>query len=553
MTKILGISAYYHDSAAALIIDGKIVAAAQEERFTRIKHDAGYPCHAIEYCLKEGNIQKDDLDYVVFYEKPLLKFERLLESYLAYAPRGFASFLKAMPVWLKKKMHTRREIKKNLKLKGFNKIIFPTHHETHAASAFFASPFDDAAILTIDGVGEWDTCTLGHGKNNKLSIIQSIEFPNSLGLLYSAFTYYTGFKVNSGEYKLMGLAPYGKAVYADIIKEHLLDIKEDGSFALNMDYFSYGHGLTMTNHKFHTLFGGEPRTSESEITQREMDLAASIQSVTEDIVLNLAKETKRITGSKNLCMAGGVALNCVANGKLLRSQLFDNIWIQPASGDAGGALGGALFAYYHLLERTRSPDGVTDMMQGGYLGPSFSNQEIQAFLHKKGIPHHHLQTEKDLYDNVADIIDQGKVIGWFQGRMEFGPRALGARSIIGDARNTEMQSKMNLSIKFRESFRPFAPSVIKSRVADYFEMEEASPYMLLVANVKKNLIRTLDSQEHESMQSDDLTKRINIARSSIPAITHIDLSARIQTVDERNDRYHKLIKAFEKKRVKGSS
>ena len=406
MTTILGISAYYHDSTTALIIDGKIVGTAKEERFIRIKHNSVYPCSAFGYCLKEGNIQKDNLDYVVFYEKPLLKVERLFKAYLAYALHGFASFLKAIPVWLKKKIHTRREVKKNLKLKGFNKIIFPTHHETHTASTGLASPFDDAAILTIDGVGEWDPCTLGNGKNNKLSIIQSIEFQNSLGLLYSLFNYYTEFKVNSGECKLMDLALYGKPLYADIIKKHLLDIKEDGSFVLNMDYFSYGHGLTMTNNKFRTLFGVEPRTSESKITQREIDLAASIQSVTEDLVLNLAKESKRITGSQNLYLERGGTLNSVTNRKLLRSQLFDNIWIQPAV----GALGGALFAYYHLLERTRTPDDTTNMMQGGHLGPSFSNQEIQAFFHKKCIPHHHLQSETNLYNNGADIIDRGTVI-----------------------------------------------------------------------------------------------------------------------------------------------
>ncbi len=536
---ILGISAYYHDSAACLVRDGDIVAAAQEERFTRKKHDFRFPHHAIEYCLKEGGIRGTDLDYVVFYDKPFLKFERLLLTYLAYAPRGLKSFLMAMPLWLKQKLWIKDLIATELDFDG--KILFPEHHESHAASAFFPSPFKEAAILTVDGVGEWATASYGIGRDNQIEILAELQFPHSLGLLYSAFTYFTGFKVNSGEYKLMGLAPYGEPKYVDLIYNELIDLKEDGSFRMNMKYFNYCAGLTMTNDRFARLFGGPPRKPETRITQREMDIARSIQVVTEEIMLRMARHVHKETGMKYLVLAGGVALNCVANGRILREGPFEDIWIQPAAGDAGGALGAALYVWYQYLENSRQADNKTDFQKGSYLGPSFHNDEIEQFLKEENIPAQKL-SDAEIISTTADHIASGNVIGWFQGRMEFGPRALGSRSILGDARSPKMQSVMNLKIKFRESFRPFAPSVLEEHVSDYFEIDRPSPYMLLVASVRED--KRLDSYDGALTGLD----KLKVQRSVIPAVTHVDYSARLQTVNrETNPLYHALIHAFHQK------
>ncbi len=547
MSRILGISAFYHDSAAALIVDGDITAAAQEERFTRIKHDHEFPTHAVKYCLEEAGIEPEDLDYVVFYDKPLQKFDRLLETYVAYAPSGFRSFLMAMPLWLKTKLHLPREIKKALDKRYKKRIAFTGHHESHAASAFFPSPYEDSAILTLDGVGEWDTVTIGHGKGNEIELLKSLHFPHSLGLLYSAFTYFCGFRVNSGEYKLMGLAPYGEPKYADKILEHLIDLKEDGSLAMNMKYFNYCQGLTMTSPEMDALFDGPPRSSESEISQREMDLAASIQKVTEEVVFRMAKTAKKLTGSKKLCLAGGVALNCVANGKLLRSGIFENVFITPASGDAGGALGAALFVHHQLLKNERKVVEGKDSIKGSFLGPFHTNEDIQAFLDKRDIPYNHFEKEEDLLEATANEMVDLNVVGWFSGRMEFGPRALGGRSIIGDPRSEAMQSQMNLRIKFRESFRPFAPCVLAEEVSDYFDLDRESPYMLIVADVKKEHWNELTDEQRELMKHPDLRKRVNVPRSTLPAITHVDMSARVQTVDEeRHGRYYRLMKEFKR-------
>jgi len=546
--KILGISAFYHDSAAALIgDDGIIIAAAQEERFSRIKHDSSFPSQSIEYCLNAGDISIGELDHVVFYEKPFLKFDRLLETYLSFAPYGLRSFMAAMPQWLKEKLHLPREIRRELGKSYQKSIAFLTHHESHAASAFFPSPFEDAAILTMDGVGEWETATIGIGTGNKIKLLKSLKFPHSLGLLYSAFTYFCGFRVNSGEYKLMGLAPYGKPVFKQLILDELLDLKEDGSFSMNIEFFNYCQGLTMTNHKFANLFGGPPRKPEMEITEREMNLAASIQVVTEEIVLRMATFARDTSGQKNLCLAGGVALNCVANGKLLEKGIFEKIWIQPASGDAGGALGAALFIHHQLLEKKRIPI-QSDSMSGSYLGPSCKNESIKEFLERIEVPYAFFDCEDDLLHEVASEISNDKIVGWFQGRMEFGPRALGNRSIIGDARSEKMQSKMNLSIKYRESFRPFAPSVLAEDADSYFQLKMDSPYMLIVAPINDELACELSEYEDGIMASDpNLLKRVNVKRSSLPAITHVDMSARIQTVCEsRNKRYYRLIRKFKK-------
>jgi carbamoyltransferase len=549
-TNILGISAYYHDSAACLIRDGEVIAAAQEERFTRKKQDAGFPTEAIRYCLREGGLSLTDLRYIVFYDKPLVKFDRLLETYLAFAPTGLQSFLAAMPVWMKEKMLLKSLLKKELASvsEGIGKsdlpqILFGEHHESHAASAFYPSPFQKAVVLCMDGVGEWATTSawLGEGKN--ISPLWEIPFPHSLGLLYSAFTYYTGFKVNSGEYKVMGLAPYGEPKYVKDIYDHLLDLKPDGTFRLNMECFNYCTGLTMTNGKFETLFGSPARKPETLLTQKDMDLARSIQEVTEEIMLRLARTLHRETGTENLCLAGGVALNCVGNGRILREGPFKNIWIQPAAGDAGGALGAALTAWHRLEEKPRATNGKGDAMRGSLLGPAFSNEEIESYLKSIDAPCERLSDEK-LFPRVAEDLAAGKVVGWFQGRMEFGPRSLGGRSIIGDARNPEMQSVMNLKIKFRESFRPFAPSVLRERVSDYFDMDVDSPYMLLVAPVQESR-RTAMTKEQQALWGIDL---LNVPRSDIPAVTHVDYSARVQTVDEKtNPRFYKLLKAFEAK------
>ncbi len=536
---ILGISAFYHDAAACLVQDGRIVAAVQEERFTRKKHDADFPQHAINYCLKTGGIETKDLDLVVFYEKPFVKFERLLESYLAFAPRGLLSFLKAMPVWLKQKLWIKSLIQDKLPaFKG--KILFPEHHESHAASAFYPSPYSEAAFLTADGVGEWATASYGIGQGSKLEILSEIHFPHSLGLLYSAFTYYAGFRVNSGEYKLMGLAPYGEPKYKDLILKNLIDVKEDGSFRLNLDYFNYCVGLTMTNSNFHKLFGGPPRRPESRITQKDMDIAKSIQEVTEEVMIKMARHIRKVTGMKHLCLSGGVALNCVANGKILRDGNFESLWIQPAAGDAGGALGAALYAWYQYLGNPRKPDGKSDAMQGSYLGPHFSRTEIKTYLDENKIPYREL-SDAELPKTVADLIAAEKVIGWFSGRLEFGPRALGGRSIIGDARSPKMQEVMNLKIKFRESFRPFAPSILEEEVSNYFELNQASPYMLLVAPVQKKLRREMSAEENQKFGID----KLNVVRSTIPAVTHVDYSARIQTVTrEVNPSYYDTLKAL---------
>ena len=545
---ILGISAYYHDSAAAVLRNGVIVAAAQEERFSRKKHDARFPREAIEYCLSESGIALTDLSAIVFYDKPLVKFERLLETYLSYAPKGFRSFLAAMPVWLKEKLYLKVTLKRELASLGACKedqlpdLLFAAHHQSHAASAFYFSPFDRAAVLCLDGVGEWATTSAWLGSGNQLEPLWEIDFPHSLGLLYSAFTYFTGFRVNSGEYKLMGLAPYGKPRYVDTILDNLVDLKEDGTFRLDMSYFNYCSGLTMTNDKFDRLFGGPPRKAESDLTEREMDIAASIQAVTEEIVLRLARTLHSETGEECLCLAGGVALNCVANGRVLREGPFTDIWIQPAAGDAGGSIGAAAVAWYKTSNAARSVNG-RDSMQGSYLGPRFSASSIRGELDAHQAVYEELPWD-DLKKRVADCLDSDKVVGWFQGRMEFGPRALGARSILGDARSENMQSVMNLKIKYRESFRPFAPSVLQEHVSRYFNLNSASPYMLFVATVRDELL--VDPGE-ESEQLFGIEK-LKLKRSELPAITHVDNSARVQTVHaETNPRYHELLEAFEKK------
>jgi carbamoyltransferase len=538
---ILGISAFYHDSAACLVQDGEIVSAAQEERFTRKKHDFSFPVNALRSCMESGGLDAKDLDYVAFYDKPFIKFERILETYLAYAPVGIQSFIKAIPLWIKKKLWLKEQIRKELVYDG--PIIFPEHHESHAASAFFPSPYREAVFLTVDGVGEWATASYGIGKGNSVDIMAEIHFPHSLGLLYSAFTYYTGFKVNSGEYKVMGLAPYGEPKYKDLILSELMDLKDDGSFKLNMKYFNYCAGLTMTNKRFEKLFGGPPRKPESQLRQRDMDLARSVQDVTEEAMLRMARHVHEITGMKHLCLAGGVALNCVGNGRILREGPFEDTWIQPAAGDAGGALGAALFTWYQHLGNERTADDRNDFQRGSYLGPVFENGTIREFLEGREIPYV-VVGDEEIPGRIADLINDNKVIGWFQGRMEFGPRALGSRSIIGDARSPEMQETMNLKIKFRESFRPFAPSVIRERVSDYFEMDRESPYMLLVTPVKEEIRREM-SEEQKRMFG---LEKLHVSRSSIPAVTHVDYSARLQTVSgETNPLYHEMISEFDRR------
>ena len=548
MQSILGISAFYHDSAAALLIDGKIVAAAQEERFTRKKHDSSYPHNAVEFVLNFSSLKLNQVDKIIFYEKPFLKFERLLETYVAFAPRGFESFCKAMPIWLKDKLFQKKLLFEHLKEhdENFNdieKVMFSEHHLSHAASAYYPSPFNDAIVLTADGVGEWATTTVAIGKKNKLEIVKELHFPHSLGLLYSAFTYYTGFKVNSGEYKLMGLAPYGKPLYEKKIFDNLIDVKEDGTFILIQDYFNYATGLTMTNKKFDKLFGEKPRNPETDkITQFHMDIAASIQSVTEIIMLKLAKSLREEFNIPNLCLAGGVALNCVANGKILEKKIFDNIWVQPASGDAGGSLGAALTLWYNDKKNERIPSSNDDM-SGSYLGNEFSNDEIENSLNEIGANFKKLDDD-NLIEKTAEDLSNGKAIGWFQGRMEFGPRALGNRSILGDARSEKKQKNLNLKVKYRESFRPFAPSVLREDLSDWFEMDSDSPYMLFVSNINKNKIIEMNDEQKKLFGIDLL----NIKRSEIPAVTHVDYSARIQTVHkDTNPRYYKLIEKFKKK------
>ena len=542
-THVLGISAFYHDSAAVLVRDGEIIAAAQEERFTRKKHDERFPEHAVRYCLEAAGIKASDLAAVIFYEKPLLKFERLLETYLAFAPRGLFSFFRAMPQWLQQKLHLPREIDKGLGGDYRGPICFCTHHESHAASAFFPSPFEDAAIITLDGVGEWTTTSWGVGRDNKIELRGEIRFPHSLGLLYSAFTYYCGFRVNSGEYKLMGLAPYGAPRFADLIRKHLIDIKDDGSFRLDMGYFNYCQGLTMTNDRFHRLFGGAPRNPESEPTQRDMDLAASIQAVTEEAMLNIARHVHRETGLKNLCLAGGVALNCVGNGRILREGPFEKIWIQPAAGDAGGALGAALWCWYQQMDNPRVPQ-TDDSQKGSYLGPDYTAAKVRDELDA-------LHAVYEVYDNNADMaaelaaeLAQGRIVGHFAGRAEFGPRALGHRSLLGDPRDPDMQRRMNVAIKFRESFRPFAPAVIEGKQSGYFDLTAESPYMLLVAPVREEKLRKLTSEEEQLSG----LARLKTVRSELPAVTHIDNSARVQTVSRnRSPRFHAILEAFEKR------
>jgi carbamoyltransferase len=535
---ILGISAYYHDSAACVLRDGKILAAAQEERFSRKKHDARFPKNAVQYCLREVQSDVSSLDAVVFYDKPFLKFNRLLETYLTFSPKGIRSFILSMPLWLKEKLWLSDVIADELQFKG--KILFAEHHESHAASAFFPSPFERAVIVTVDGVGEYATTSIAVGNGNSISIIKEQHFPHSLGLLYSAFTYFTGFKVNSGEYKVMGLAPYGKPKYVNAIYDRLIDVRDDGSFAMNMEYFNYPVGLTMTNHKFEALFDGPPRTPESPLTQREMDLAASIQVVTEDIMMKIVHHAKEISGENNLCLAGGVALNCVANGKILRKKPFEKIWIQPASGDAGGALGAAYTAYHHYFHQQRniSPN---DSQHGSFLGTHYSNDDIEHYLKEKKIPYQHFLGDKLLCEQVSRLLQSEKVVGWFQGRMEFGPRALGNRSILGDARSSSMQKKMNLKIKYRESFRPFAPAVLSEKTSEWFDLSCESPYMLLVADVKKEKQRELSKTEEQLWG----IEKLNTVRSEIPAVTHVDYSARIQTVHkETNPLFHLLLSTF---------
>jgi len=537
-TYILGISAYYHDSAACIVRDGEIVAAAQEERFSRIKHDHRFPSRAVEYCLREAGITAADLDHVAFYDKPWLKFERLLETYVAFAPSGLPSFLKAMPLWLKEKLWMEDAIKTAVGYDG--DVLFPEHHQSHAASAFFPSPFERAAVLTLDGVGEWATTSWGIGHGNRIEPRGEIRFPHSIGLLYSAFTYYTGFRVNSGEYKVMGLAPYGEPRYKDLILNELMDLREDGSFRMDMRYFNYCQGLTMTSSKFHELFGGPPRQPESELTQREMDLARSVQDVVEEVVLKMARHIRSVSGEKYLCLAGGVALNCVANGELLREGIFDDIWIQPAAGDAGGSLGAALFAWHQVMDQPREV-AAEDAQHGSYLGPAWSNDEIEAWARSKGAVGTMLDDESIL-DTTADLLDAGNVVGWFQGRMEFGPRALGGRTILGDARNTDMQTTLNLKIKFRESFRPFAPACRVEDAQELFELDRPSPYMLLVAPVQQE--RRLPMPD-ESLFG---IEKLKVPRSDVPAITHVDYSARVQTIDGAyNPRFKALLDRFKEK------
>ncbi len=538
---ILGISAFYHDSAACLVRDGEIVAAAQEERFTRKKHDHEFPQQAVNFCLGEAGIEARDLDLVAFYDKPLLKFDRLLETYIGYAPRGFKLFRMGMPLWLRQKLHTPRELDRGLGGEYSGRYVFTAHHESHAASAFYPSPFQESAILTLDGVGEWATGSIAHGKDHRIEMLQEMRFPHSLGLLYSAFTYFTGFRVNSGEYKLMGLAPYGEPIYRDLMVEKLLDIKEDGSFRMDMDYFGFCDSDVMTSPKMDSLFGGPPRKAETDITQREMDIAASIQVVTEEIVLKIAAHAHEITGSRNLVMAGGVALNCVANGRVLREGPFDEVWIQPAAGDAGGALGAALFTWHQLLDKPRQAQ-TNDNQSGSLLGPKFSELEITAYLDEVGAVYRSYDDESELIDQIAGAIADQKVVGHFADRAEFGPRALGSRSILGDARSTEMQSVMNLKIKFRESFRPFAPAVLRENVDEFFEMRtnENSPYMLLVAPVRE--AKRLDGSQADNERGLDKLKQV---RSTVPAITHVDYSARVQTIDEKHHpRFYRIIKSF---------
>jgi carbamoyltransferase len=543
---ILGISAYYHDSAACLVRDGEVLAAAQEERFSRKKHDHRYPARAVEFCLRRARITAKELDYVAFYDKPLLKFERLLETYIDYAPKGLRSFLLAMPLWLREKLWIREQVSKEAGFGG--KVLFTEHHESHAASAFFPSPFESAAVLTMDGVGEWATSSYGYGRGNELHLLKELHFPHSLGLLYSAFTYYTGFKVNSGEYKVMGLAPYGEPRYVKLILDELVDLRDDGSLRLNMKYFDFAAGLTMTNRAFDRLFGGPPRAPEGEVTRREMDLARSVQEVTEEAMLRMAHHVHRETGEKNLCLAGGVALNCVGNGRILREGPFENVWVQPAAGDAGGSLGAALSVWHQYLGNERRIEDVcrggrADGMGGAYLGPEFSDDEIEEFLLTSGARYRRVE-RAELAETVARLLAEEKVVGWFQGRMEFGPRALGARSILGDPRSPRMQSQMNLKIKFRESFRPFAPSVLRERVSEYFELDCDSPYMLLVAPVRENLRREMTADEEGRFG----IEKLNVPRSTIPAVTHVDYSARVQTVRrEDNPLYHELLAAFERR------
>jgi len=543
---ILGISAFYHDSAACLIKDGEIIAAVQEERFTRKKHDSEFPHHSITYCIKEAKISPLDIEKIVFYEKPFIKFERLIETYLAFAPKGFLSFLSAMPIWIKDKLFQKANLINALnktlgdKVDWKERLLFSEHHLSHAASAFYPSPFKKAAILTLDGVGEWTTTSLAIGNDKSIKVIKEIHFPHSLGLLYSAFTYFTGFKVNSGEYKVMGLAPYGQPKYADLIKKHLIKIADDGSFQLDMQYFDYATGLKMTNKKFNALFDGPPRQSESKLTQREMDLAASIQKVTEEVVIKLAKNIAKETGEKNLCLAGGVALNCVINGILVREKIFENIWIQPAAGDAGGALGGALSVWYLRFAKDRKISPQPDSMNGTYLGPEYTDDEIKQVLDKCGAKYYKL-SESNLIKKVATLISQGKAIGWMQGRMEFGPRALGGRSIIADPRSPQMQKQLNLKVKYRESFRPFAPSILNEQLSKWFKLDSISPYMLLVADIKDEKRQIMTKEENALFGVD----RLNIPRSEVPAVTHIDYSARIQTVHkETNLKYYLLISKF---------
>jgi carbamoyltransferase len=538
---ILGLSAFYHDSAACLVRDGEIIAAAQEERFTRKKHDASFPEQAVGYCLRESGLNVNELDYVTFYEKPFLKFDRILHTYLTYAPVGLRSFLMAIPLWIRERIWMKELIRRELGC--VCKVLFPEHHESHAASAFFPSPFSEAAFLTCDGVGEWTTTSYGVGRGNQIQMLAELRFPHSLGLLYSAFTYFTGFRVNSGEYKLMGLAPYGQPKYRDLILRELIDLKDDGSFRLNMKYFNYGVGLTMTNVAFNRLFDRRPRKPESKLTQSDMDLACSVQDVTNEVILRMARHVRKETGQRNLCLAGGVALNCVASGLLLRERIFDRIWIQPAAGDAGGALGAALFAWHQILNKERKTDDVNDSQRGSYLGPEYRNNEIRAYLETQKIAFTEL-TDDELPGKIAELINAQKVIGWFYGRMEFGPRALGARSIIGDARSPKMQELMNLKIKFRESFRPFAPAVLRERLSDWFELDEESPYMLLVAPVSKNRRHEIAADQQDLF---GFQKLLTI-RSDIPAVTHVDFSARIQTVTDRNQpMFYRVIKNFEQR------
>jgi carbamoyltransferase len=545
--RILGISAFYHDSAAALVEDGRIVAAAQEERFTRRKHDARFPRHAVEACLAEAGVRLDQVDHVAFYDKPFLKFERLLETYLMFAPRGFRSFRMALPLWLKEKLFQKRLLRQELRRfdPSFDesRLLFTEHHQSHAASAFFASPFAESAVLTMDGVGEWATTSVGLGRGSHLEMIKEIHFPHSLGLLYSAFTYYTGFKVNSGEYKVMGLAPYGEPRYTAAIFDHLIDVKPDGSFRLNLDYFDYCTGLRMTGEKFHQLFGGPPRRPDERLTQHHMDLAASIQAATEEVVLKLTRSIAAETGAENLCLAGGVALNCVANGKVLRDGRFKRLWMQPAAGDAGGSLGAALCAYYLFKKQPRVVPASGDAMAGAYLGPAFGQSEIEERLRRMGARFDVLD-DTQLIESTTAALVAGKAVGWFQGRMEFGPRALGARSILGDARSPEMQSVLNLKVKYRESFRPFAPSVLREDVAEWFELADDSPYMLLVADVAKHLRREMTAEEQALFG----IEKLNVPRSDVPAVTHVDYSARVQTVHrDTNPRYHALLTRFKER------